>query len=221
MWFSSWNYCLLFNLLAFSVVSGAHAETNAPNPSTAPSNIVVIVLGDPFPLAEKVAAHIGFECEWPARCEHRDCTIRSSAQAQVKAIVAEMKPSDLCVLALINKSKHESLFRSAQFCKEGVALLAVDPLRQNEAGEQVSSSVLESRVKKESMRALGLLFGLRDCPWPRCCMLPSETDAQLDSKGQDFCPPCQAKLERILLNYCCSIGQRAKDDHGSSTDPSD
>ena len=51
-----------------------------------------------------------------------------------------------------------------------------------------------ARAVKEAVHELGHTFGLDHCPDPRCVMHFSNTLADTDRKGREFCPSCRARL---------------------------
>lgn len=51
-----------------------------------------------------------------------------------------------------------------------------------------------ARAVKEAVHELGHTFGLGHCPDPRCVMHFSNTLADTDRKGREFCPSCRARL---------------------------
>jgi len=54
------------------------------------------------------------------------------------------------------------------------------------------------RVLKEILHELGHLMGLGHCRSPRCVMYFSNTLADTDFKGPDFCQRCREKVQRLL-----------------------
>ncbi|MBL7076468.1 MAG: hypothetical protein ISS31_03255 [Kiritimatiellae bacterium] len=175
-----------------SCTGSVHGQTAA---NETPTNLVVTVLGNPAPsIGEKVAWHIASECPCSAVFDARTNSLLRTVESQVDALAQD----HAWVLGLIDSPTGKSAFRGGLFRKRGVALLDMNSLKDTAAGGSDSSDLLESRVLKESMRSFGFLLGLKDCPWPRCCMFPAPNEKDLDAKGRDFCPPCQVKVDRIL-----------------------
>ncbi len=54
-----------------------------------------------------------------------------------------------------------------------------------------------SRVRKEVTHEMGHVFGLPHCPNPHCVMHFSNSLADTDRKGEDFCPACKKKLDAV------------------------
>jgi archaemetzincin len=48
---------------------------------------------------------------------------------------------------------------------------------------------------KEAVHELGHMFGLDHCSDLRCVMHFSNSLADTDRKGRDFCPSCRARLD--------------------------
>jgi len=55
-----------------------------------------------------------------------------------------------------------------------------------------------SRFRKEVTHELGHVFGLPHCPDPKCVMHFSNSLADTDFKGEDFCPDCFKKLRASM-----------------------
>ena len=55
-----------------------------------------------------------------------------------------------------------------------------------------------SRLRKEITHEMGHAFGLEHCDTPGCVMNFSNSLAEVDLKGEDFCPKCRKKLEETL-----------------------
>lgn len=58
-------------------------------------------------------------------------------------------------------------------------------------------AVFRARAVKEAMHEIGHTLGLRHCADPQCVMHFSNTLADTDRKGWDFCPHCCAALEAL------------------------
>jgi len=91
-------------------------------------------------------------------------------------------------------------FRLALFPKRQIAILDMGWLRPGAGnkGTSANDKLFAVRVTKESMRAVGLLWGMPACPYPRCCLAEAKNHGDLDEKGRDFCPPCGIVFEYIM-----------------------
>lgn len=63
-------------------------------------------------------------------------------------------------------------------------------------------------LQKETMRAIGAIFGLRNCLNPLCCMNETEINPGTGIIGVNFCPPCLVALEKILSPDMVSATKR-------------
>ncbi len=59
--------------------------------------------------------------------------------------------------------------------------------------------LFKSRWRKEVTHEMGHVFGLSHCSNPFCVMHFSNSVADTDRKGEDFCSVCRSKLMRTLL----------------------
>ena len=69
------------------------------------------------------------------------------------------------------------------------AVISLTRLRQSD-----DAARQRARVVKEAVHELGHTFGLDHCSDPRCVMYFSNTLADTDRKGREFCPSCRAQL---------------------------
>jgi predicted Zn-dependent protease len=150
-------------------------------------------------LLVEVVHHIAGETSQHVRLLSEDTELKMSPEKQARDISQKLEKRDLLAIVLLNFPEDKATFRSAYFPRERVALIDVGWLRQTgEPGQELDEVRLRSRFMKEALRALGKLLGMKDCPFPRCCMQLSSTYIELDSKAMDFCPPCQAVAESAL-----------------------
>ncbi len=191
---------LLFLLGAQMMTFGVEAATQDGAPPSAPPPIVLAVVGTPMTnLQADVAHHVAAETGYPVHILERSVALTDSPQSQALAVAGQMGSHALFAVALVNVSGKSSPLRSAFFTSDRVALVDVGWLRRSlPQGMQKSAQTLKLRLRKETMRAVGKLIGLPDCPYPRCCLLLCGTYEELDAKGADFCPPCQALAEHAL-----------------------
>ena len=61
-------------------------------------------------------------------------------------------------------------------------------------GEPEDEAILLRRAATEAVHELGHVFGLGHCTRPRCVMWFSNTRAETDRKGSEFCPRCAGGL---------------------------
>ena len=117
-----------------------------------------------------------------------------SADQAISQIKATMKAGDLCAVCLGGDGcpwPRLSLVEEKQ-----VAMIGVSALKPP-AGEKLDHTWMR-RVRKESVRAVCLMLGLKDCAFPRCALLNTVNDTQLDDKGDTPCPPCYKSLQKIM-----------------------
>ncbi len=74
-----------------------------------------------------------------------------------------------------------------------ISLARLDPKFYGRPG---APRLFQARVLKEAIHELGHLLGLSHCSDPDCIMFFSNTLADTDRKGPDFCPTCQRRLGR-------------------------
>lgn len=79
-----------------------------------------------------------------------------------------------------------------------IAMVNTTALRSGMTTPSANEEAYECRVEKESVRAIALLVGLPQCPFPRCALFPHSSDAELDAKSRNLCPPCGEKAGKAL-----------------------
>lgn len=79
-----------------------------------------------------------------------------------------------------------------------LAIISLVRLRESFYGRLEKREIFESRVKKEAVHELGHVFGLKHCTFPQCVMFFSNSLADTDRKGWEFCPRCRALLNVYL-----------------------
>jgi hypothetical protein len=112
---------------------------------------------------------------------------------------------DACLLILYNDANQATNALEAVMIDGNRALLnvvALDALARKSANP---AQMLQRLINKESMRAIGLMLGMSECPFGRCALYQALTDKELGYKGQNYCPPCWGKcaatLEKNNLKY--------------------
>jgi archaemetzincin len=76
----------------------------------------------------------------------------------------------------------------------GVALISLARLRQGFYGLPPNQELFLERALKEAVHEIGHLLGLGHCSEPSCVMYFSNSLADTDRKGHDFCPDCRSRL---------------------------
>lgn len=130
----------------------------------------------------RVECQTGFDAvrkQWRADLIIRDCVKRFSSSSQ---FCVGLTGLDLYVPSL-------NFVFGLALGGEGLAVVSWHRLR-NEGG------VLVSRLAKEVVHEVGHLEGLDHCPNESCIMWFSNTLAETDRKGLDFCPACARKRDK-------------------------
>jgi archaemetzincin len=80
--------------------------------------------------------------------------------------------------------------------RDKTAIISLARLSPEFYGLPGDPQLLEERALKEAVHELGHLLGLGHCENPHCIMFFSNTLADTDRKGPDFCPLCRRRLGR-------------------------
>jgi archaemetzincin len=78
----------------------------------------------------------------------------------------------------------------------GRAIIALPRLRQSFYGLRDDVILFHKRAIKEAVHELGHVCGLEHCSDRRCVMVFSNSLADTDYKGSEFCPKCRARVKR-------------------------
>jgi len=78
--------------------------------------------------------------------------------------------------------------------REKRAVIALPRLRQRFYGRPDDEALFLARAAKEAVHELGHTFGLEHCSDRRCVMTFSNSLADTDYKGQEFCLRCRKRL---------------------------
>lgn len=119
-------------------------------------------------------------------------------QAAAQAIHRELDDATAGVLVLLD-AHDELLFQMGVFPELRVAILNTARLRADlDFVDRATELRFLRRVRKESVRAIGLLLELPPIPFPRCAMCPWERLEELDGMGNNLSPPNSVQAERRL-----------------------
>ncbi|MBI2355451.1 MAG: archaemetzincin family Zn-dependent metalloprotease [Deltaproteobacteria bacterium] len=81
--------------------------------------------------------------------------------------------------------------------KGGVAVISVTRLREEFYGHPGNDQLFRRRIITEGVHEVGHVLGLEHCPDPHCVMHFSNTLADTDRKGTDFCANCRKELRYL------------------------
>ncbi len=160
-----------------------------------PSGILLTVAGRVDPsIADAVKKQLAKRIGVPVRVKQVALPAGATVAKALPLVQRSMRPEDMCAVCL--GGQEFSWPRFSVMSNESVAMIGVPALKPVDA--EKLDYVWMRRVRKESARAVGLMLGLKDCPFPRCALLNTVNDTQLDRKGDSPCPPCAVKLEALL-----------------------
>lgn len=114
-------------------------------------------------------------------------------------LLADPEPNDACVLGLTGVDLFVPVltFVYGEAQLDGrVAVVSLHRLRAEAYGLAADEELCYRRLYKEAAHELGHVRGLLHCTDPSCVMRPSSYVEQVDSKTQEFCDVCLARLER-------------------------
>jgi predicted Zn-dependent protease len=75
-----------------------------------------------------------------------------------------------------------------------MALLSVRRMREAFYRRKPDPLKQRARLVKEILRAIGRIHSLPDCGDPGCALAPTQTVADIDRKGEHYCPACWKRL---------------------------
>ena len=75
-----------------------------------------------------------------------------------------------------------------------IVVISLWRFRQNKDYTDFSLALDKLRVKKEVIKQLGLIYGLKYCKDPECVMYNSGTPEEMDMKSDRLCPSCRNNL---------------------------
>jgi len=79
----------------------------------------------------------------------------------------------------------------------GIAIISQHRLRQSFYNLPEDPGIFRRRAVVEAVHELGHTFGLAHCENPRCAMHFSNTIADTDRKGPEFCPVCRSRVATV------------------------
>ena len=186
---------LLVVALAFTRTVAA-AETGS-KPAASKGVAVVFVGLDDKALADQVVAFMATNLRCPVRQLPTITQIEKDPGKEAEALSKRMEVQDGMLIALFNVPEKVS-FAGGTFQTKNVAMVNIRHLRPEPLDGELAQQTYLWRVEKESMRAVALLAGAQDCPFPRCAIFAAKNDPELDRKARNFCPPCYGKVESLL-----------------------
>jgi len=124
-----------------------------------------------------------------------------SLEAQTKELKGLLKPSDVCVVALVKEpgaTLKQSIFVVTNVPPSMgiVNLTAINAAAEGQEKNDALKELILRFDEKETMRAIGTMIGLTPCVNPQCAMSQYDLKPLSDKMGRNFCPPCQGALEK-------------------------
>ncbi len=123
------------------------------------------------------------------------------ALALLKSACEERFDTGQIVLGVTDRDMYESrlnfVFGLASAAM-GCAVVSTARLRYSPYGVDGDRSLFLRRLLTEAVHEIGHTLGLEHCPDPLCVMHFSNTLADTDRKGYDFCARCRREVESIL-----------------------
>lgn len=117
--------------------------------------------------------------------------------------ILENHVDDLAFERLLGITEHDLFVPELNFvfgiAGQRAALISLTRLRQEFYGLPDDPHLFERRVLTEAVHELGHTYGLGHCKNPRCVMFFSNSLADTDQKGPEFCPKCRLQLSDHLL----------------------
>ena len=111
-----------------------------------------------------------------------------------------MEPGDRC-LGIVDVDLYSPglnfIFGEADI-SSGVAIISLYRLRQECYGLPQDEGLFQDRAIKEAVHELGHTYRLSHCQDAKCVMHFSNSLADTDIKGANFCHKCQQKLKKVI-----------------------
>jgi archaemetzincin len=103
------------------------------------------------------------------------------------------------ILGVIDRDLYEPQLNFVFGIASGrVAVISMTRLREEFYGLPENRTLFYKRVVTEAVHELGHTYGLAHCRNSECVMFFSNTLADTDRKGPNFCPKCKGELSRHL-----------------------
>ena len=107
-----------------------------------------------------------------------------------KALVSKLGKDDLAAVLLSATAVSSNTITLSSNMPVAVVSLK-DPRKEGKADDELYARWIE----RESMRAYGLLLGVKTCPNPQCAMSDYKVKPEsLSSLGRNYCPYCKKSL---------------------------
>ena len=158
--------------------------------STAKINAISIASDCDSNLAQRVASFVSRELDANINMHpmspHETSSYNRNPSKMVKTL------SDKYAFTVILLDNPARLPESKQV--DNVSILSLNMLKPSTN----DAEMFARRVEKETMRQIGRMIGMEDCPILACAMFRATNDSDLDTKSLNFCPPCSLKVEALL-----------------------
>ncbi len=126
-----------------------------------------------------------------------------------KLVVSQIKPTDICLLAVASLPKTDK--QGILYKKDRCGLINVAALVPTIEVEGIPGGlkeVFERRVEKESLRGIAIMVGVPACPSLRCALYNAKGGKELDLKSRNPCPPCLEKIRNKLSENGLEIREK-------------
>ncbi len=182
--------------LALLLVAGtAHQEAETEREK---SFVVMTTRGLQTNMVEKVAEHLSGSYHGINFEVAEDKVRLSDTPERMAGKIGNMlRENQKGAIVLVNRHWKKD-YQVGVFRNDKVVFLNVWSLRLRKMNDKFAMAKYEKRVKKEGVRAIGLLIGLPPTPFPRCAMCPWNTEAELDRKGMNLSPPNHIEARKLL-----------------------
>lgn len=137
----------------------------------------------------------------PVRVEKNPPNLaRLTIREQVLVVQKFLGSNDVAAIALVEEQSPEVKQTILIATNVALALVNLSSIteRVSVLGKPKAEDTFPRLLQKEVMRAIGSILGLSACPNPQCCMSDIDIPAWIKVGGLNFCPPCQAELEKKI-----------------------